>query len=63
MRNAPDITGRHELVCPGCGLYMLLPKSATHQDLVHLSGTDPEDGTGCPHCGTEMMVRWAKEAA
>jgi len=52
QRKMPDNAGRHELVCPRCTLYMLMPESARKDDLQWQAETE-----GCPYCGTHMLVR------
>ena len=59
----PDPTGRNELLCPHCSLYMLMPKSATEFDVKDQAGANEDNTEGCPYCGTQMLVRWAEEAA
>lgn len=45
----PDRTGRVELLCPHCGLYLLLPRGETPQSA---------EMDECPYCGTGLHVRW-----
>lgn len=48
-RALPDRTGRVELLCTHCSLYLLLPRGETPRSA---------ELEQCPYCGSDLSVRW-----